>query len=214
MSDPITIQDIYNLFERSEQKFDRLFTEAEQERLKSKEELDRLMVEAEQKRVKSQEDFDRRMVKLEATIERTNQQIAGLSSRWGEFVENLVRPGLERLFQARGIDVKETHPNVTSNRPNVSMEVDILAINGKELVVVEVKSNLTQAEVDEFLRKLPRFKQAFPAYANYTVYGAVAGIKVTKEVSRYAYKKGLFVIVQAGEIVRLANDSKFQPHSW
>ncbi|MBC6418923.1 MAG: hypothetical protein GDA44_09120, partial [Prochloron sp. SP5CPC1] len=57
-------------------------------------------------------------------------------------------------------------------------------------------------------------KEAFPAYKNYKIHGAVAAIGVTKEVARYAYRQGLFVIVQSGETVEIANDEIFQPKSW
>jgi hypothetical protein len=68
--------------------------------------------------------------------------------------------------------------------------------------------------VTEFLEKLPKFKAAFPLYKNYKIHGALAGIEGEEQAARYAYKQGLFVIVQAGEMVKFANDDQFQPKSW
>jgi hypothetical protein len=46
------------------------------------------------------------------------------------------------------------------------------------------------------------------------VYGAVAGMIVEDEADKYAYKKGLFVLRQKGNIVEIVNDNKFQPKVW
>ena len=83
-----------------------------------------------------------------------------------------------------------------------------------EAVAIEVKSHLTQDVVDEFLENLALFKQAFPAYKNYQIYGAVAGIEIDEGVDRYGYKKGLFVIRQSGEAIEIANDNQFKPAVW
>ncbi|KJU85339.1 hypothetical protein MBAV_002467, partial [Candidatus Magnetobacterium bavaricum] len=58
---------------------------------------------------------------------------------------------------------------------------------------------------------LSRFKEAFDEYAGRIVIGAVAGIVIEEGVDRYAYHKGLFVIGQRGDTVRILNDGKFVP---
>jgi hypothetical protein len=134
--------------------------------------------------------------------------------RWGLFVENLVAPAVLRLFQERGIAVRYLYRRVTADVPEVPMEIDMLAVNGDVVIVVEAKSRLTQEDVDEFCHTLEHFKQAFPDYANRQVYGAVAAIEIIKHVDRYAYRKGLFVIRQCGDSVEIANDERFRPTVW
>jgi hypothetical protein len=68
--------------------------------------------------------------------------------------------------------------------------------------------------VEDFLARLERFRQAFPHYAEYQIYGAVAGIEIDAGVDRYAYQWGLFVIRQTGDTVAIANDTTFQPAAW
>ncbi|MBF8272253.1 MAG: hypothetical protein HW380_1358, partial [Magnetococcales bacterium] len=46
------------------------------------------------------------------------------------------------------------------------------------------------------------------------VMGAVAGILINKDVDKFAMNEGLFVIVQSGDSVKLANDGKFVPRTW
>jgi len=42
----------------------------------------------------------------------------------------------------------------------------------------------------------------------------VGGIAIDEESDKYAYKKGLFVIVESGENVKILNDKKFKPAVW
>ena len=81
---------------------------------------------------------------MQEQYEKTNAIIGRLGNRIGDFVEGLVRPGLMRLFNERG------HPawanRAVPSSPGAgeeTMEVDLVGINGDEVVVVEVKSKLT-----------------------------------------------------------------------
>ncbi|MBF0154526.1 MAG: hypothetical protein HQL64_12360 [Magnetococcales bacterium] len=60
---------------------------------------------------------------------------------------------------------------------------------------------------------MEEFKEFFPEYANRKVIGAVAGMVVEENVVRFAIKRGLFVMVQSGDSVRIANDASFVPHT-
>ena len=221
MSDPVTLEDIYVLFQRSQAEADRRFAEADRRAAdadrraaESKAEFDRRMAE-------SKADADRRAVEAEARLARAeaiaaqaNQAVNSLSSRWGRFVENLVAPAVLRLFQNRGIAVQEVYQRVRSARGDRNLEVDILAVDDDVAVVVEVKSRLTQDNIRRCLHNLEHFKTAFPHYANYRLYGAVAAIEIDGEVDIYAYNQGLFVIQQAGDSVEISNTPDFVPRTW
>ncbi|MBF0139272.1 MAG: DUF3782 domain-containing protein, partial [Magnetococcales bacterium] len=62
--------------------------------------------------------------------------------------------------------------------------------------------------------RLSEFKEFFPEYADKKAIGAVAGMVVEERVVRFAIKNGLFVLIQAGDSVRLANDDSFVPRTW
>ena len=192
MSDPVTIEDIYQLFQASQAKLDA-----------STAEFNRRLQEN-----------NRSMAELKRTVAQTTRAVNSLTTRWGRFVEELVEPAVVWLFQEKGIDVKEIYPRARVKRQGIAMEIDILAVDDSELVLVECKSRLSQDDVDEFLEKLTRFKIAFPHYQNYQAYGAVAGIEINEGVDRYAYKKGLFVIKPSGDTVTIINDANFQPMTW
>jgi len=185
MSTPVTIEDIYELFRISQQQADRRAAEA-----------------------------DHRLEKLERTVENTNRAVNGLTTRWGRFVEELVRPAVVRLFQAKGLNINRTVLRMHSDRGNIPMEIDVFGVNGMNAIAVECKSRLSNDDVDEMRDRLSKFKQAFPEYSDYRIFGAVAGIEVDDNVGRYAYQKGLYVIKPSGETVEIINDEKFQAISW
>lgn len=155
-----------------------------------------------------------RLARAEAIAAQANQAVNNLSSRWGRFVENIVAPAVLRLFQEQGIDVQEVYQRVRSARGNPNLEIGILVVDDNVAVVVEVKSRLTQESIRQVCRSLEQFKAAFPYYANYRLYGAVAAIEIDKDVDAYAYNQGLFVIQQAGDSVAISNTADFVPRTW
>ena len=228
MSKPVTTEDIYELFRASQAEADRKFAASKEESDRRAAEIDRLFAASKEEAERRKEEDERRkaeadrtmeelkrgIAKLEKTVERTSKAVDSLTTRWGRFVEELVEPAVIKLFQAKGIDVKEVYPRARSKRDAFSMEIDILAVDETELVLVECKSRLSKDDVDEFLEKLPQFKLAFSHYKNYQVYGAVAGIEINEGIDRYAYRKGLFVIKPSGDTVAIINDESFKPSSW
>lgn len=192
MAQPITIDDIYALFQASQAEADRRFAKSERQMQELKQ------ISANTSRIAAS----------------TSREVAGLTTRWGQFVENLVEPAVVRLFQERGILVQETARRMRSQRPGAEMEIDIFAVDGDVAVAIEIKSRLSRQDIDDFLARLDRFRQAFPHYCDYQIYGAVAGIEVDEGVDRYAYQRGLFVIKQTGDMVLIANDSTYQPTAW
>lgn len=80
--------------------------------------------------------------------------------------------------------------------------------------MVEVKTHLSQKDVDRFIEKLKKFHLIFPEYQDRKIYGAGAYIKSNSEATRYAYKKGLFLIRSVGENAKILNDNKFKPQNF
>jgi hypothetical protein len=164
------------------------------------------------------QEADRRFQETDRLLKRQNQQLneqlGKLGNRLGEFVEWQVRPAVVRLFQSRGIAVHEFYGDVSVRRGQEGIEIDLLVVNTTEAVLVEVKSKLTQADVDTHLERLGKFKRLMPRYGDVRAMGAVAAMVVPDEVARYAYRQGLFVLAQSGDSVVILNNAQFQPQSW
>jgi len=193
---PITIDDIFELFRESERQ--------------RKEQQREFELSLQEYRKTSEQE----MAELKKIVAQTNKQVGGITSRWGEFVENLVRPAAVRMFREKGIEVHFTALRVEAQDEAGSIEIDVLAENTNEVVAIEVKSHLEVRDVKRFLITLDRFKQALPKYQSYKLYGAIAGIKVDERADEYATQEGLFLIKPSGDTVAIANGQSFVAKTW
>ncbi len=164
--------------------------------------------------------LDKRFAETDALLSQrfaeTDRQIRKLSGElgmeWGRMVEALVEPAALRLFQDRGIEVRYVFRRAKAKIDGRVMELDLLLENGDTVVVVEVKSRLKRDDVDRFLERLAKFLEFFSRYRGYRVYGGVAGLDVSADVARYAYRQGLFVINAVGDgVAQILNDEGFSP---
>ena len=184
--------------------------QSQQELSQSQQELSQSQQELSQ----AQQELSQAQKETDKQINRVSKQIGELGNRLGEFVEWQVRPAVVRLFQERGIDVHEFHPGISVKRDNEGLEIDLLVVNDTDAILVEVKSKLTQRDVDEHLQRLAKFKRLMPRFRDVKALGAVAAMIVPNEVASYGCRQGLFVLVQSGENVIILNDAEFTPQVW
>ena len=79
-------------------------------------------------------------------------------------------------------------------------ELAVRALGKERVLVVEVKKKMEQHMIDEFLNKrIPKFRQIFPEYRDFPLIGGVGALVMQDAISRYAEKKGLYVMTQNGE---------------
>ena len=217
MSQPITLDDIFALFRESEQERKEYQRTSQQTFEQYRQTAEREMAELRKQSDRTDQQIEKtsqEIARLATQVSHTNKQVGGLTSRWGEFVENLIKPAAARLFQEKGLDVHLTALRVTGQDQQGSIEIDILVENTTEVVAIEVKSHLEVRDVKRFLQTLERFKKAFPKHKNDKLYGAVAGIKIDERVNEYAIQEGLFLIQPTGDSVIIANSHDFKPKAW
>ena len=191
----LTAQDIWKLFRETQREF---------------RETDRRFKETDRKF----QETDRKFQETRSMIEKTRGEVGSLTDGWGRFVESMVEPAVVRLFVERGITLDGTSPRAKRSRNGHTMEIDVLGVDLEYVVPVEVKTTLRTGNVDKYVKKLEKFKTFFPEYRDHKVIGAVAGMMVPASVARYAEGKGLYVLAQSGETVRLLNDEDFEAHVW
>jgi hypothetical protein len=174
------------------------------------EEIKQLFRETEQR----MRETDLQMQETDRRMHETDRKIGQLGNRLGEFVEGVVRPGLVRLFRERGVEVHRTLRDVGGDKDGVALQVDLLVINDTDAVAVEVKSKMTDRDVDEHVERLGKFKILFPEFVSKRLLGAIAAMVIPDDAARYAERRGLFVIGQAGEDAVLLNSEGFEPKAW
>jgi len=157
-----------------------------------------------------------RAAETERLVKNMTQSIGNLGNRLGDFVEEMVKPGLVRVFQAQGLKVHRTMQNLTCRDDDGQFlaQVDLLVVDSDTAIAVECKSHLSIDDVNDHLDRMAMFKTSWPEYAAYKLLGGVAAMVLPEDVGRYAYRKGLFVLAQSGEAVEIRNDAQFQPTVW
>jgi hypothetical protein len=173
-------------------------------------ETDRRMQETDRR----MQETDRRMQETDRKIKQVSESVGRLSNRLGDFVQEMVKPAVVRLFREHGIDVHEVYPNVYVERNDEALEIDLLVVNDTEAVVVECKTKLSIDDVNEHLERLAKVKRLLPKYSHMRLMGAVAAMVMPDDVARFAYRQGLYVLAQSGDTVLIRNDAKFLPKIW
>ena len=164
------------------------------------------------------QETDRRMQETDRLMRENARRIRELdelfNGQWGKLMEALIKGDLVALLNHRGIEVDLVFTNVERTYGGRRWEIDILAVNGAELVAVEVKTTLKVRDVDHFLDTLRHFTELIPEYAGRAVYGAVAYLKEDESSGTYAERQGLFVIRATGSSASITNGKDFRPRTF
>jgi hypothetical protein len=226
MEKELTKQDILELFEKqskefherlakSQIEFDKRLLENDKRLEKSQIEYHERLLENDKRLEKSQIEYQERLKKSQIEFDKKLGQLAGT---WGKFVAEMVQPKIVEMFQEKGIQIRTSMQNAKGYIGDERhYEIDLLLINSQIAVAVEIKSSLSVEDVKEHLERLDKIQKVQPERVNLsgvTILGAVAGMIVEQDADRYAYKKGLFVLRQKGNIVEIVNDDKFKPREW
>ncbi len=200
----VTYEEILGLF--------REVAEAQKETERQSQEVKRMFQETEQKF----QETDRKFQETDRLIKELSRTFGSWHNRLGEFVEEMVRPAVLRLFRRRGLAVHQVMRDVTAitDDGEEGIEIDLLVTNAETAIGVECKSRLTLEDVQEHVSRLAKFKRLFPQYAGYRLLGAVAAMVLPDDVARYAYRQGLFVLAQSGDAFLIRNDDQFTPKEW
>ena len=150
---------------------------------------------------KNQKETDRRLKKAEELF----------TTQWGKLMETLVEGDLLKLLKQKNITVTSTTMNMKVQHQGENWEIDILASNGEEIVMVEVKTTLSLRDVKDFIKKLNTFTPWKSIHRKEKMYGAVAYLKANHGSTQYAEKQGLFVIRATGSSSSIINKKDFKP---
>ncbi|MFW6350788.1 MAG: hypothetical protein ACOC2E_00235 [Bacteroidota bacterium] len=203
-NEPLTFEKVWLLFKETDRKM--------QETDRKMQETDRKMKETDRKMLETDRKLEKMYKESRKDFKRLNNLFV---TQWGKLMEALITPSCLRLFRARGIDISRIYTNVKVERKELEAEFDIVMANGSEVVIVEVKTTFTTSYVDDLLEKMTRIREYLPEHKDKIIYGAVAAIKYDSSSDKYAYKKGLFVLVNSGEnILKIANKNDFSPREF
>ena len=203
--------------ERKKREAERKKREAERKKREAEREAERKKRDEEQRKREAEREAERKKREAEREVERKESEkkmkkLENLfTSQWGKLMESLVKGDLIPLLNDRNIHVNDIAKEREKHIGGETYEFDIIAIDGHEVVAVEVKTTMRLEDVMDFAEKMGKFKQIFPAYANDNVYGAMAYLKEDEGAAKKAEKCGFFVIRATGSSASIINPKEFMP---
>jgi len=214
MKTALNFKKIWQLFQETDRRFketDRRFKETDRQFKEMQRAWDHSFQETRREFQETQQALDRRFQETDKKMKALQDLFEG---QWGKLMESLVEGDLVRLLSKRGIQVNDTSTRRKGARNGESYEFDIIAHNGEEIVIVEVKTTLRARPVEQFIERLQRARHYLPEFRTYRIFGAVAYLRAEQASDRYAQNQGLFVIRATGDSAAIVNPADFRPRTF
>jgi predicted RNase H-like nuclease (RuvC/YqgF family) len=192
--------------ERQMKESDRRLKESQAETDRQMKETDRQMKET-----------DRQMKETDRKLQEASRMVGDLGNKFGKLAEHLVVPNLMEKFNALGYEFTRTCRNIKILGPDKKRltEIDILLENGDSVIVVEVKSEFTDAYVSQHVERMEKLRRYWDAHNDKRkLIGAVAGAIMEDSVKVPALAAGFYVIVQSGDTLKIEVPEGFTPKVW
>jgi hypothetical protein len=197
-----------------------MFQETDKRLQETREETDRLFRETEAQ----MKETDRKIKEVSEegkktyrAVKETSRIVGDLGNKFGKLSEYLVVPNMVEKFNALGYEVRRTGRNIVLHSPDkkILTEVDILLENGTVAIVVEVKSDLSEAHVAQHAERMEKLRRYWDEHNDTRrLIGAVAGAIMGDKVKTIAIEMGFYVIVQSGDTVKIDAPEGFTPKMW
>ena len=214
----MNFEKVWQLFQETDRKFQKMqrawdhsFQETRREFQEMQQAWDHSFQEMRRERQASQQDLNRRFRETDKKMKALQDLFEG---QWGKLMESLVEGDLVHLLGKRGIQVNDTSTRRKGSRNGESYEFDIIAHNGEEIVIVEVKTTLRVGLVKKFIKRLQQARHYLPEFRTYRVFGAVAYLRAEQASDQHAQNQGLFVVRATGDSAAIVNPADFQPRQF
>ncbi|MDR1483520.1 MAG: hypothetical protein LBT09_01710, partial [Planctomycetaceae bacterium] len=106
--------------------------------------------------------------KTTLAVNRLNENMGGISNRFGEMVEHLVAPNIAERFNELGYQFDGVARGGFEIRENgqVATDVDILLENGKTIAIVEVKAKPTTHDIKRHIKRMQIVRRYYERHGN------------------------------------------------
>ncbi len=160
-----------------------------------------------QELVESRKQVDRKFDELA-------RQIGGLGNQFGTFTEGLAWSSLQRILREQlGLHTLIIIPARRRLPDGRDLEVDMLGWNNgtdNRIAVVEIKSRLTQRDLDPFDRILRHLGDFFPEHRGKADVGVIAAIDIRPPMDREVNRRGFHLAKASDENFELADAPGFR----
>ena len=166
----------------------------------------------------SQKKTDMQLEKNARQMEETDRKLGKLGIRFGEMIEELVKPNLLEKFRELGFTFTKIykHAALRDENNNFLTEIDFTLEDGDKVMLVEVKSKPNIDDISEHLERMEKVRAYADKRSDKRKYlGAVAGMVMNDNVKLFALKNGFYVIEPSGDTFDIiVPEGSFAPKVW
>jgi hypothetical protein len=164
----------------------------------------------------SQKETDRIIEKAGKRLDEVGKRLGDFTNSFGDIVEYMVAPGLQKKFRELGYDFQEVSTNhkFRDSKNDIKFEIDVSLQNGDTAMLVEIKADLTIGWINKHIERLEKMRRYADLRGDKRHFiGAVAGIVVKDAVKEYALSQGFFLIEPNGEDFNITRPPS-EPKEW
>jgi hypothetical protein len=157
------------------------------------------------------------IAKTSADVANLTKNMDGVNKSLGRWVEEMVYPSLWDKFDQYGYEfTMGSQRRKFKDGKKIIAEADIFLENGEYAMPVETKTTFTEEDVNGHLDRMDKIRLYMDKHNDKRLLvGAIAGAIVPENVVRYAQKNGLYVLMQSGDSVVVAEAPEgFTPRKW
>jgi len=181
-------------------------------------ELKKRMEESDREFKKRMEESDRELKKrMDASQKRIEKNLGDMGNSIGLLTESMFTNELWKKFRDFGIPVTEQVSHRKFGDDEIGFaEVDVFMENGEYAIAVEIKTKMTIERIDDHLDRIEIVRRHMDKRGDARkLLGAVGCGTIYENEIKYAQKKGLYVVIQSGDSVAIADAPKsFRPREW
>ena len=129
--------------------------------------------------------------------------IDGISKTQGEITEDYFFNILKENKNIAGLQFDNIERNLYQYaRHDLKGEYAIIMFNADSVLIVEIKNKIRNKDINNLKNKqIANFRELFPSYKEFKIYGAVAGFTIKDELVKKANDEGFFVLQKKGDIM-------------
>ncbi|GBU20751.1 hypothetical protein R80B4_00636 [Fibrobacteres bacterium R8-0-B4] len=194
--------EVWAMMKENEEIRKRSAAEAEESRKRFDEELAESCRKDEESRRKDEESRRKSRSEVDAAIKALSKTVDHWVGRFGNttgyITEMIIVPGIRMQMDKLGhkFDSLSARKEFYRKDGSAFAETDLLLENGKEVMVVEIKTHLTKDDVDYQVKRLKklRSREEEVKIAGKSLISGVAGLSIDEDAKKMAGELGMYVI--------------------
>jgi hypothetical protein len=151
--------------------------------------------------------MDAESTETSRVMKEVGRRMGSMASNQGDVAEEFFYNTLFDKPEVGGIRFDRVLRNIGGGKPGHQAEFDVVMHNGSSMAIIEVKYKAHTNDIEQVERQLERYRDIFPEYKDYKLYGGLASFSMPEDVAQAAREKGLFVLKRKGDLVEAETQS-------